>query len=207
MTIQYETREAGLNAFVTEARPIFETLGYAIPEKVRVSVGYAPNTRASKRNDKIAACVVWPSASGDGTHEIFISPANVTDVEIFAALTHELAHCAAGKAAGHKGAFATLARALGLAGALTATYAGAEWFNWASPIVQDIAMPYAAITLNAGDINTPKKETYALKIECPTCGWHGRASAKNSVDIGMLNCPVPSCDDMLIIHPRKGADD
>ena len=204
----YETREAGLEAFIEEARPIFESVGFPIPEKVKVSIGYPPNSRARKGSKEIAVCI-RNTASGDNHWQIFISPDNHTPVDVFAALTHELAHTMTEFSIGtdnpHGRIFGKCARALGLEGKLTATRPGAAWFNWASPIVESIEMPYAHINLSDGVVNKPTKGTFGLKIECPVCKWHARASSKNSLDLGIsLYCPT-MCGGELVIHPRKEA--
>ena len=193
MTI-YATREQWLNAFVSFARPHFERVGTPLPERIRVSVGF---TSTGKRGNRISEC--WTdTASADAYFEIFLKPSIETDSRMADILTHELVHAAVGIAAGHGKRFATVATALGLTGKMTATTAGTDWYLWALPILADLgAMPYGVL---AGGQSTakPKQKTYLLKVECPSCGWLARVSAKHC-EHSTMHCPLPDCDGELAI--------
>jgi len=193
----YETREAWLNAFIDEARPVFEANGFPIPVNTRVSIGY-PTTGA---RGKVIAQIIHHKASGDGHYEIFVSPVNADEIAVAAALTHEACHAACGLEAGHGPVFGKLARALGLDGKLTATTAGAEWFAWAAPILATLGdMPYAAINLAEGRIMRRKKATFLKKAHCTDCGFIARVTMAHVTPHTHLNCPVPDCDGILTIE-------
>lgn len=184
-------REAWLNAFVERARPQFEAAGFPIPINIRVSIGL-PST--GYRSNVIGECFA-PSVSADGHYEIFISPRVSTgDARLADILTHELCHASASMA--HDKQFSKLARALGLEGKLTATTAGADWFAWASPILEELGpMDFAALAHIAP---RKKKATFLLKLECPDCGWLARVTKSHVLPHTHLDCPNPECDGILV---------
>lgn len=192
----YGTREQWLNAFMDSARAEFERVGYPLPEKVRVSVGF---TSTGKRGTSIGEC--WSeAASEDGYFEIFIRPNATSDARIADILTHELVHAAVGLRAKHGSTFKACATALGLEGRMTATTAGEDWYKWALPILSSIGpMPYGQ--LNDGMSSAkPKQKTNLLKVECPDCGWLARVTRKHIEPHSHLCCPVPSCSSSLIVE-------
>ncbi len=186
----YATREQYLNAFVDMARPHFERVGYPLPERIRVSIGF---TSAGKRSRAIGEC--WhDAASADGHFEIFIKPTVETDARICDILTHELCHAAVGLEAGHGPTFKKCAYALGLEGRATSTVAGTDWYIWALPIMEHLgAMPYAALTDGGSTSAPPKQPSYLLKGECPVCSFTMRVTRKHVDPHSHLNCPVPDC--------------
>lgn len=135
----HTTREAWLTAFVEAARPQFASVGAPIPERVRVGVGFASRATA------VGQC--WSSScSDDETFEIFIHPGKADPSRVADILTHELVHAAVGLKHGHKKPFAKVAKALGLAGKMTATVAGDAWRVWAEPLLNDLgAFPHATL--------------------------------------------------------------
>lgn len=194
----HETRESWLNAFVAAARATFIEHGYAIPDKVRVGIGF---TSKGARSNAIGQC--WSdTASGDGTFEIFIVPGQQDASRIAGILTHELIHAAVGLNEGHKGAFRKLALALGLEGKMTATTEGEEWHAWADPILETLgAFPHAPLDTQSAVTSGPKvQKNRHIKLECPDCGFICRAS-RTAIDAatynGELNCPDPACDGFL----------
>lgn len=198
---QKKNREAWLNAFVTAARPVFAELGYTIPEKVRVSIGF---TSKGERSRAIGEC--WSDlASKDGAFEIFIVPGMDDAARVAGVLTHELIHAAVGLEAGHGPVFAKAARALGLVGKMTATTEGPQWEAWAAPILKRLgALPHAAL---AGQSSGPKKQTTRLlKGACDVCGFTVRVTrswACEEVDgqvvAKSLRCPDPACEGQLVV--------
>lgn len=191
---QYETREAWLNAFVTLARPHFERVGAPLPEKVRVSVGF---TSTGSRSNRIGEC--WhDAASADGYFEIFLKPTIETDARMADILTHELVHAAVGIDAGHGAQFKRVANALGLVGKMTSTTASSDWYSWALPVLNIIGpMPYGQLT-DGKSTAKPKQKTNLLKVECVSCGWLARVTAKHITAHDHLNCPVPDCVGVLV---------
>ena len=194
-TPKYETREQWLNAFVDFARPHFDRVGYPLPDKVRVSIGF---TSMGARSSRIGEC--WADeSSADGHFEIFLKPVIETDARMADILTHELCHAAVGLDAGHGPQFKACATALGLKGKMTSTVASADWFMWALPILDVLGpMPYAKLEGKVNDAK-PKQKTNLLKCECDTCGFVARVTAKwiNKAEGGMA-CPDRNCHGSLI---------
>lgn len=190
----FDTRENWLNAFVDNARPHFVRVGAPLPERVRVSVGF---TSTGARSNRIGEC--WSNAaSSDGYFEIFLKPTIETDARMADILTHELCHAAVGLAAGHGKPFARVATALGLVGKMTSTTAGTDWYLWALPILTELGpMPYGAMT-GGQSTAKPKQKTNLLKVECDTCGWLARVTAKHIEPHSSLTCPT-SCGGALVV--------
>jgi len=179
----FDTREAWLNALLSEVRPAFEAIGFPLPALIRVTCGF-PSRHARSLNRAIGEH--WsPSASSDGTHEILISPVEDDPIKVAAILFHELGHAACGNT--HKGDFVVAVRALSLEGKPTATFAGdafrAEW----SPIIDSLG-PYPHAALRVG-VDRKVQSTRMLKACCPDCGYTIRLTQK-WVDIGLPICPV-----------------
>jgi hypothetical protein len=189
----FRTREAWLQAFATEARPHFKDAGFPLPENIRMAVGF---TSKGDKGKRIGEC--WASeASQDGTFEIFIVPRLSDSARVADILTHELAHCAAGIAAGHGPIFGKLARALGLEGKLTATTGGEKWHLWANPILDALGpIPHASLGSSAISSGPKKQTTRMIKVTCDTCGFSFRTSRQwidKAGDEG-LRCPDVTCD-------------
>lgn len=161
---------------------------------VRLSVGFLSN-RATK-----AIAVCYPrSASTDGVNEIFVSPTKSNSADILASVVHELIHAADDCASGHRNHFARVARAVGLEGKLTATYAGATLKARLETIVELIGqdIPHAALLTSRAK---PKQATRMIKVSCVEydCGFTFRATRSNinkmpTSDAGLdANCPCCS---------------
>lgn len=181
------SREEWLNALVASHRPHFERVGFPLPEKIRVSVGFPLNSRKGK---VIGVCY-RVEASTDGVNEIFVTPTLDDSAKLAEVLTHELAH-AATPGDKHGPTFGKCVRALGLEGKLTATTAGEAWHEWADPILAALGpIPHAA--LNPFE-HAKKQTTRLLKGECQECGFVVRLTAKwvNQAD-GSLQCPDSAC--------------
>ena len=207
--ITWNTREEWLAYFVKQARPIFEELGYTLPEKIRVGVSWS--ARGGMRGKSIGEC--WSDvASTDGTTEIFVSPKLDDAMRIGGVVTHELCHAAVGIAAKHGPKFGKCARALGLEGKLTATTEGPEWHKRFGPIIDKMG-GYQHAAMNGGDTSAkPKQSTRMVKCECDTCGMVFRTTKKwlvvegddeGDADLGM-RCPKFSCEGMVNVEMPEG---
>src|SRR5215469_11455027 len=105
-------RQQWLESAVEALRAKFADVGYTVPQKIRVSIGW-PKRAASC--GAIGEC--WStSASSDGHTEIFISPRLTESVRILDVLAHELDHATVGTDAGHGKAFKQCALKIGLCG-------------------------------------------------------------------------------------------
>jgi ribosomal protein L37E len=179
----YTNREEWLNAAVEELRPIFDSINYALPDRIRVTCGF-PSSRARANNAFIGEH--WsPAASNDNHHEILISPVVDDPLQVFATLVHELAH-AATDGDGHGSRFVRCVRSLWLEGKPTATVAG-ETFkqNFANLLDGLGAYPHARLNIEAV---RKKQSTRMLKACCPSCGYTVRLT-KYWADQGLPVCP------------------
>jgi len=174
-------RQQWLEAAVEALRAKFADAGYAIPEKVRVSIGW-PKRAASC--GAIGEC--WATdASSDRHNELFVSPELTEGARILDVLAHEMVHATVGTAAGHRKPFKQCALKIGLQGPMRSTTAGPEFVAWAETLFKRIG-PYPAGFLT----DTPKQGTRMLKCECSVCGYIARVSGKWLVLAGPPICPT-----------------
>lgn len=181
---KHSTREGWLLASIEELRPAFAGIGADIPKQVRISVGWPRSAKANV----IGQC--WAShSSADAVPSVFISPKLHDPVEVLATVVHELVHAVDDCDSGHRGAFAKIARTIGLEGKLTATHAGPELEAHLKKVARTLGKyPHAAIT--PGEL-AKKQGTRMLKCECPVCGYTVRSTAKWLDEFGAPWCPVP----------------
>jgi hypothetical protein len=137
----------------------------------------------SKDCGKVLIGECWDSSkSGDKSFEIMVSPTEADPVRVLGILVHELAHAAAGLAAGHSGDFETLARGLHLEGPLPATTVGDAFKTQMAPALERLGeYPHA-------ELNTAKKDTQSTRLllcRCMAvmhdgyeCGYTVRLTAK-----------------------------
>lgn len=176
------TREEWLNAALTALRPWFKSRANAeIPSDARVSVGFPGGGSARKR---IGEC--WArKMSKDNVNEIFISPVLQDPVRMLDVLVHEAVHAVDDCASGHKQAFKTVAKAVGLEGKMTATHAGEELKAELEKIVKTLP----ALSHGSLDLTGRKKQpTRLVKLECDGCGMILRTTAKWLEQTGEPNC-------------------
>lgn len=102
------TREEWLRQAVRMLRALIKEHGEDLPAEWDVSVA-EPHRKVIGR--------AWPSG------HIFVMGHLVEPVQVLATVLHEMIHIAVGLKEKHKGKFKTLARAVGLEGKLTATFA------------------------------------------------------------------------------------
>lgn len=173
-------RQTWLEYAVAELRAKFSDAGCAIPQKIRVSIGW-PKRAASC--GAVGEC--WPTTASSDLHaELFISPELTDGARILDVLAHELVHATVGVSAGHGKPFAQCAHAIGLTGPMRATIAGPEFTTWAEALFKRIG-PYPAGFLT----DTPKQGTRQLKCECALCGYTARVSRKWLALAGPPLCP------------------
>jgi SprT-like family len=181
-------RQQWLELGVEALRAKFAGVGYTIPQRIRVSIGW-PKRAASC--GAIGEC--WsPKASSDQHAELFISPELTDGVRILGVLAHELDHATVGTEAGHGKLFKRCALAIGLQGPMRATTARPEFVEWAQTLFKRIG-PYPAGFLT----DMPKQGTRMLKCKCVVCGYIARVSQKWLSQSGPPICPT---DRVALLH-------
>lgn len=198
----HPNRETWLEALANIVAPEFAAIGHPIPP-FRVAIGF-PSTG---KNGKAAAEVWDGRASADGKFSILIRPDEDDPVEVGNSLIHELAHAAAGLAAGHTGPFAKICLHFGLLRPMTTTPSGPEWHRRMGEYLQQLGpLPHAKLTWNrpapaatneegegedSGPTSSapPKQGTRLLKCACPECGYTVRIARKWLVETGAPLCP------------------
>ena len=173
-------RQQWLERAAEALRARFDEAGYAVPQKIRVSIGW-PKRSASC--GAIGEC--WATeASSDRHAELFISPELMDSVEIVGVLAHELVHATVGVSAGHGKPFKQCALKIGLVGPMRATTAGPEFMTWAEALFKRIG-PYPAGFLT----DMPRQTTRLLPCRCPNCGYAARVTRKWLSLSGPPLCP------------------
>jgi hypothetical protein len=175
-------REAWLQAGVALlASEVFGPLNYTVPA-VNVSCSWPGGGSARKR---IGEC--WPTRlSAAKINEVFISPVIADGVAALDILAHELVHAVDDCKSGHKAAFVKIARAIGLDGKPTATFAGPALKAKLAAMVEKLgAYPHAALNLSG----RKKQTTRNIKVVCTVCEFTYRTSQKWLDEYPEQHCP------------------
>lgn len=191
--MNHPNRESWLLAATEELRGgLFRSCGATIPP-VRVSVGFPGGGSARTRIGEY-----WLAhACTDAVPQIFISPVLDNPVRILDVLVHELVHAVHPKD-GHGKAFRKLALAVGLTGKMKATVAGPEL----EKSLNDLSASLGALPHSSINLKDRKKQTTRLnKVECASCGYTCRVTAKW---LDAMGAPLCSCNGspMQIMEPK-----
>jgi len=182
----YELRDQWLKAATTSLRKQFKQHGYAVPDDIRISVGFPGGRGGASGSQHIGMCW-YGEGIQDGVDQVYISPVLGDPVRVLDVLVHELCHAAVGIGHGHKGPFRTLATAMGLEGKMTATIAG-----------DDLAVSLTALAKRLGpyphsalDMSKRKKQTTRMiKAICEDDQYIVRLSRKMLTEHGAPICPT-----------------
>lgn len=197
--MKHDTREEFLGEYIKRLVPIFASVGLTFPVKLRVACGW-PKGKA-RAGHALGQC--WTDeASGDGTTEMFITPALADVATIAHVLVHELIHACVGIDEGHKGQFRVKALEIGLTGKMTCTEPTPELAAKLAAITATMgAYPHAELT---PQMKTVKQVTRMIKLVCPdqSCKWTCRTTQK-WLDIGLPSCP---CGEEMKPETTEGGD-
>lgn len=150
---------------------------------LHVSTGFPSREGLTKR---IGECWKSKAAADEVTHHIFISPRLGDTVRVVATLAHEMIHAADDGEHKHKGPFLRAARALGLEGKATATFAGDEFAEWVNGLDARIGSYEHIALVPVGEKKV--QGTRMLKLEADCCGYVVRTTQK-WIEIGLPSCP------------------
>lgn len=201
-------REQWLNNAVTSVRGIFHANGFPLPDYIKVSCGF-PSKRARSLYRNLGEYFA-PSASDDGTHQIFISPVVDDSVEVLGVLLHELSHSAT-EGDGHGTQFRHCVKKVWLEGKPTATVVGAKFRENFAPILESLGI-YPHAKLNVAS-NYKPQGTRMLKATCHEdngsltggeCGYTIRLSNKWAINSkGETTTPdCPFCKVQLTLSSK-----
>lgn len=174
------TREAWMIAAVAKMRAWFPE-SHPVPE-VRVSIGWPAGRGSSKL---IGQC--WYTTA-DKAPALFVSPELEDPARILDVLLHEMVH-AATPGTGHKGAFISVAKHVGLQKPWTATKATDEL----KPRLVELAaalgdFPHAKVSKIDALKRPSVQSTRMLKVTCPEDGYSVRTTRK-WIEVGLPSCP------------------
>lgn len=188
--LKYQTREEWLLAALSLMRPLFESKGYEVPE-VRVSCGW-PSRGGLSAKSKVLGQAWCKTASSDKVGQIFISPfldKTVDDYGVLPVLLHEQVHQVVGIKERHNKVFGKCARAVGLKGKLTSTYADEDLLKVCK--AWDVKLgPYPHAKLDGKKSPVKKQSTRLIKCECPATGYTVRTTRKWIDEFGAPLSPV-----------------
>lgn len=187
---KHPTREGWLLAAMEELWPMVVKAG-CTRNPTTVSVGW-PSSRpfAGKTGSRrIGEC--WSPKGKART--IFISPALENAVAVLDTLAHEMIHAGLAPDVGHKKPFARAAKALGMEGKPTSTYAGDELKAKLEKIAAELG-PYPHEKVDREGYRP--QSTRMLKVVCPDCGYTLRTTRVwLEVGIPTCCCGAPMTDD------------
>ena len=186
-THRYSTREAWLQAGVDAFRDVAEDIaGFTVPDTLYVSVGFPAGSRGGS-NMAIGQCHY---GTRDGNRTLFISPELGDPVRVLDVLLHEVIHASLPDGVGHGAAFSQAARAFGLDGKPTATYAtkGTVLHDALTALARELG-EYPHSTLSFARAQGRKQSTRMLKMQCGGCGYIARTSSKWLDAYGPTICP------------------
>lgn len=153
---------------------------------LKLSVGYPPNRRT---NSKVIGVCFPAAASTGGFNEIFINPEINDSLQVLETLVHEIIHAVDDCRSGHRGEFKRIARAVGLEGKLTATFAGEELRAHLSQYVDLLGhIPHAAI--KSGKLK--RQVNRNLKVWC-LCGFKFNTSRSQIERVLMERDSIDCC--------------
>lgn len=201
--IKFKNRESWLHFITEELRPKFEHVGYPLPEKIRISIGFT--SKGGKKT--IGQC--WDSSCSSDRHfEIFIvpwlnSPSGELELEVAAVQVHELIHASVGLKERHGKIFKTVAHAFGLEGKMDSTVPGTLFKEIIGPILEKAgAFPHGVLDVGykstpadggvGGETLTdapPSQTNRYIKCVCNECGYSARTTRRWIIDIGAPFCP------------------
>jgi hypothetical protein len=158
-----------------------------LPDRIdRVSCGW-PSSRALARRSRVIGECWSPSASADGSPQIFVSPAIAHSLEVAAIVVHELGHAAVGTDKGHGPEFQNFMRAIGLLGPARRTTLGPQLKARVSVLLEGLG-DYPHAPLNGSGRPFKRDSTRLLKVSCPKCGYTCRIT-RMWIDRGLPRCP------------------
>lgn len=196
------TREKWLEDAVDAlGRQVFSPAGHQLPP-IKVTVGFPSEKGVSKKRRTLGQC--WPrQASDDGLNQIFLNPTLTSAEKFVGVLAHELVHAVDDCKSGHKGAFLSICKSIGLTESTPASAsAGAELKAIIGDLCRELGpLPHA--TLHPLNLER-KQNTRLLKVEC-CCGYTCRITAK-WVEFGLPICP---CGMKMVatVHRHKHVSD
>lgn len=203
---KHETREEWLLAALDLMRPLFENRGYEVP-KVRVSCGW-PSRGGLSVKSKVLGQAWCKTASSDKIGQIFISPyldKTVDPYGVLPVLLHEQVHQVVGVKERHNKVFGKCARALGLEGKLTSTFASKELLGVCKEWDEKLG-PYPHAKLDGTKSPVKKQSTRLVKCECPKSGYTVRTTRKWLDEFGAPISPVTK-KPMVFEIPKDLEDD
>ena len=115
--------------------------------RVKISVGFAPNTRT--KGGKVVAICYPSSFSSGGSNEIFVSPEIDDAITVLGALLHELIHAVDDCAHAHHGPYAKIAYAVGLQSPLKTLSMTPDLADYLELLAGDLGpLPHAKMELS-----------------------------------------------------------
>jgi hypothetical protein len=201
-----QTRENWLHAAIDMLRPMFVQIGFPIPERIHVSVGFSSRGRGGE-NSTIRGESWKRIASADGANHVFISPEIDDTATVLAVLMHELVHAALDNEDGHKGRFAEAVTRLGMTKPFTTAtpdtalaaeliVMAAELGDYAHAKLDALGarklVPVGQAPTGGGRIVTgPATQTNRhIKVSCAAHPEYSVRASRTVLEMGMPSCGI-----------------
>lgn len=176
-------------------------LNFSDDFEIAVSIGHPKHKRA------IGECWKREASEDQKTNHIFITPQENDSSRVLDVLLHELIHAYDNNESGHKGTFATLARAVGLEGKLTATVASPQLKEQLLDII-DALGPIPHHKLDAAKAGRKQQTNRNLLVFCGPLDQEGKPvkegaqygcgfkfnTSKSQIDRLSLTAKCPCCN-------------
>lgn len=161
------TREEWLNELIAKLRPLFDGIGFPLPEKIRASCGFPSKGALATKARRVGEA--WSDDISEDQHfETFVSPLLSDAVEVAAVQVHELCHCAVGLECGHRSPFTKAAKKIGLEGKMTSTVASDDLKRTLAAMVEEIGLyPHAKLVHSS----SPKKTRHTNDLSVVPRVW------------------------------------
>jgi hypothetical protein len=199
--ITHTNREAWLLAALPSLVALLDQAGAPAFPTPLLSVGFPFGIRTGN-GKAIGQC--WTLTDQERAH-IFVHPCLDDPLQVLNVVAHELIHAAVGCQHGHRGPFASVARALGLEGRLTATTAGPALLVHLVTIANRVgAYPHRALDPQLLEQTRKKQGTRMRKYACPCCGQILRAATD---DLRVVCAPCSDATGAAVAYRLEGGRD
>ncbi len=177
-------REAWLTEMARLIEPLFGGMRNAI-KPYRVTCGFPSKCATSPKARRIGECH-GAKASGDGVHELFISPTLEEVVDVGGTVAHELIHVAAGLEAAHGRKFVAMGNRIGLTqGKATSLSPGKDMADTIRKFGEKLGpYPHKALSVSSKPKGAPTTE----KLVCTECECSITISFKWLTEAGFPTC-------------------
>jgi hypothetical protein len=196
----HETVEGWFQALMAAARPLFEEIGYRLPESIQIDFGFTSHGKRKGPRGEF-----WDKeASSNRIPRMIIRCDSAEIGKILDSFAHQCVHAVVGAAAGHEKPFRDCALRLGMEGKMREAVPGKRLAERLHALAEEVGtFPGGALDFEKRGYDgeekkqrvvvdvEEKQKSRQLKAECliDDCGYIARVSAMN-LRRGAPICPI-----------------